>query len=177
MFVGLLRTTPLTPMATSQDRGSISRTEGFATSMEYPTSIPPLWAKPLDFVFLQSRPGAWAFGGTVNTTVSSPLHSFPHHFDFPPSLAANSVALVCSALPLFFHSFFFCCSSRTIPFRPFRSGYDADRKLFFFVPVFHNRNTQIAGSAPPLRQKPSSFKITFVKPIIKLLNGLLTPLG
>jgi hypothetical protein len=73
---GLLPTMPPTPMAMSHGKGSISRTEGFATSMGFPTSIPPLWAKPLDFVFLQSRPGAWAFGGTVNITVSSTL--------FPP---------------------------------------------------------------------------------------------
>lgn len=76
VFVGLRPTTPLTPMAMFHGRGSTSRTEGFATSMEYPTSIPPLWAKPLDFVFQLSRPGAWASGGTVNITVSSTLNFF-----------------------------------------------------------------------------------------------------
>ena len=80
-FSGLLQTMPPTPMAMSHGRGSISRTEGFATSMEYPTSIPPLWAKPLDFVFQQSRPGAWASGGTVNITVSFAL---PTLFPSPP---------------------------------------------------------------------------------------------
>ena len=41
-FTGLLRITPPTLMGTSRGRDSISRTEGFATSMEYPTSIPLL---------------------------------------------------------------------------------------------------------------------------------------
>ena len=97
------------PMAMSHGRGSISLTGGFATSTEYPTSIPPLWVKPLDFVFPLSRPDAWAFGGIVNITVS---HTFPlfHIASILSFLAASSAALVCVPLvSSFFHGalFFF----------------------------------------------------------------------
>ena len=77
LLAGLLRTTPHIPMAMSHGRASISLTGGFATSMEYPTSIPLLWVKPLDFVFQLSRPDAWASGGIVNITVSPSLFSSP----------------------------------------------------------------------------------------------------
>lgn len=42
LFTGLLRIMPPTPMEMSHGKGSISLTEGFATSTEYPTSILPL---------------------------------------------------------------------------------------------------------------------------------------
>ena len=107
VFVGSHRTTLPTPMATSLGRGSISRTEGFATSMEYPTSIPPLWERPLDFVFQLSRLGAWASEGTVNITVSSTLDSLPSsHLILPPSRQIPSflcfVPFLFSPLGLFF---------------------------------------------------------------------------
>lgn len=149
-------------MAMSHGKGSISLTGGFATSTGYPTSIPRLWAKPLDFVFLQSRPGAWASVGTVNITVSFTLRLFPRRKHHRPCVG--------------FPSYFFFQLSRAILFSQSRSLRDADRN-FLFLFLFHNRNTQIAGSAPPHRPKPNSSKITFVRPIIKLRSGRSTPLG
>lgn len=49
--------------------------------------------------------------------------------------------------------------------------------LLVFVPVFHNGTHQIAGSVPPPRLKPNSYKIIFVKPTIRLRSGRSMPLG
>lgn len=102
LLTGSLRTTLRIPMAMFHGRGSIFPTEGFATSMGYPTSIPPLWAKPLDYVFLLSRLGAWASEGTVNTTVSLAFFfpiPLPPRFSF--IVSANPDAPVCRP-PSFF---------------------------------------------------------------------------
>ena len=48
---------------------------------------------------------------------------------------------------------------------------------FSFCFCVSYRNIQTAGSAPPHRPKPNSFKITFVRPIIKPRRDRSTPLG